>query len=222
MIELVFDSVSSSKLFHQIIVATDSEKVMNHCIAKNIRAMITSVDHKSGTDRIAEVAELLDTDIVINIQADEPFIEASSLKALVELMKRDEVSIGTLSKNVPDTESLLDYNVVKLVKDINDKVLYFSRQAIPAHRDIPYREWMSKSDYYQHLGIYAFKKSTLLEITKLPQHQLEMDESLEQLRWLGNGYPVHVVNVESSSFGIDTEEDLDKARELVRNIEFNQ
>lgn len=215
MIQRVYQKAIDSKLFDQVIIATDSEKVMSHCIAFNMRVMITSDQHESGTDRVAEVASMLDSEIIINIQGDEPFIEISSLEAIVHLMKNDDVYIGTLTKRIEDTESLLDYNIVKLVKDNNQKVLYFSRQAIPAQRDVPYRNWLDKGIYYQHLGLYGFKKDTLLAITSLAQSELEKSEKLEQLRWMSNGYSVHVAEVESQSFGIDSPADLEKARKLV-------
>lgn len=218
MLQRVYQLAVSTDLFDHVIVATDSEKVMLHCIECNMRAMITSDEHVSGTDRIAEVAEMMDSDIVINIQADEPFLEASAIKSLVTLMMNENVSIGTLTKVIENTESLLDYNTVKLVKDTNNRILYFSRQAIPAHRDIPYREWLDHASYFQHIGVYGFKRKALLEITALSPSELELSEKLEQLRWLSNGYDVHSVTVNSNSFGIDTEEDLEKARARVLTI----
>ncbi len=221
MLQRVYAIALSTELFDQIIIATDSEIVMNHCIKNNMRAMITSAAHQSGTDRIAEVAEMLDSDIIINIQADEPFIEISTLEALVELMKNQDVSIGTLTKRIESTESLLDYNTVKLVKDSNNKVLYFSRQAIPAQRDIPYREWLNNGAYFQHLGVYGFKRKALLEVTSLIPTDLEKSEKLEQLRWLENGYEVFAATVKSLSFGIDTQEDLVKARTYAHSLKFS-
>ncbi|MFT6336746.1 MAG: 3-deoxy-manno-octulosonate cytidylyltransferase (CMP-KDO synthetase) [Saprospiraceae bacterium] len=222
MLQRVYNIADSTTLFDQVIVATDSEIVMNHCIGNNMRAMITSAEHQSGTDRIAEVAEMLDSDIVINIQADEPFLEISTLKALVGLMSNENVSIGTLTKRIETTEVLLDYNTVKLVKDSNDKVLYFSRQAIPAHRDIPYRDWLANASYFQHLGVYGFKREVLLNITSLPLSELEKSEKLEQLRWLSNGYTIHAITVMSSSFGIDTVDNLEKARAHALRIDFGK
>ena len=212
MLQRVYEQADSAGVFDQIMIATDSEEAMMHCIKHNMPSMITSDQHQSGTDRVAEVASMIEADVIVNIQADEPFIEPNNLAALVSTMKRDEVMIGTLCKRIKSTEDLLDYNVVKLVRDNAGKVLYFSRQAIPTVRDEPYRKWLDHQSYYQHLGLYAFKKEILLEITQLSQHELEVSEKLEQLRWLGNGYAVHCSEVESNSFGIDTEEDLEKAR----------
>jgi 3-deoxy-manno-octulosonate cytidylyltransferase (CMP-KDO synthetase) len=221
MLQRVYNIARSTELFDQIIVATDSEIIMSHCIENNMRAIITSVAHQSGTDRIAEVAEMLDSDIIINIQADEPFLELSSLEALVELMKNKDVSIGTLAKRIESTESLFDYNTVKIVKDSNNKVLYFSRQAIPAQRDVPFRNWLNKGAYYQHLGVYGFKRKELLEVTSLVPTDLETSEKLEQLRWLENGYEVFAATVMSLSFGVDTQEDLDKAIAYAHTLKLN-
>ncbi len=221
MLQRVYNIAFSSLLFDQVIVATDSELVMDHCNNNNMRSMITSADHKSGTDRIAEVAEMIDSDIIINIQADEPFLEISTLTALVDLMKKEGVLIGTLTKLIESTESLLDYNTVKLVKDSNDKVLYFSRQAIPAQRDKPYRKWLDDCEYFQHLGVYGFKRNSLLEVSSLASSILEKSEKLEQLRWLENGYNVYSATVKSKSFGIDTEEDLERARVFALSLDFS-
>ena len=212
MLQRVYDMAQSCGIFDQILVATDSEEVMMHCITHNMPSMITSDQHQSGTDRVAEAASMIDADVIVNIQVDEPFIEPENVVALVEMMKHDEVAIGTLCKKIKSTEDLLDYNVVKLVKDDTGKVLYFSRQAIPSVRDEPYRKCLDHHIYYQHLGLYAFKKEVLLAVTRLDQHVLETSEKLEQLRWLGNGYTIHSIEVQSDSFGIDTEDDLEKAR----------
>ena len=136
-------------------------------------------------------------------------------------MKNEKVVIGTLTKRIESTEALLDYNTVKLVKDLNNKVLYFSRQAIPAHRDIPYREWLANTSYFQHLGVYGFKRKELLEVTSLKPTDLEKSEKLEQLRWLEYGYDVYSSTVKSTSFGIDTEEDLERARAHALSLEFS-
>jgi 3-deoxy-manno-octulosonate cytidylyltransferase (CMP-KDO synthetase) len=222
MLQRVYEMAIASELFDQVIIATDSEIIMNHCIALNMRSMITSSSHESGTDRIAEVAEMLDSDIVINIQADEPFLEKASLTALVDLMRSNDVAIGTLTKVIKSTESLLDYNTVKLVKNINDRVMYFSRQAIPAHRDIPYRKWLDDGEYFQHLGVYGFRREVLIEVASLNPTRLEQSEKLEQLRWLENGHHIFAATVASTSFGIDTEDDLERARSYAAAVEFNK
>lgn len=212
----VHQQAKKSDVFDEVIVATDHSLILNHCEKMGISAKMTAPDHISGTDRVAEVSQTIDADIIINIQGDEPFIEVECIKRLVDLMKNDTVKIGTLYKGVKDESSLFDYNVVKLVKDVNDRILYFSRQAIPSHRDRPFREWLSSSRYYQHIGLYGFKKETLLELVKLSPSVLELSEKLEQLRWLENGYMIHGTEVKSESFGIDTLEDLERARAIYK------
>lgn len=207
----VYQQAIASEVFDDIIVATDHKSIFEHCTLYDMQVVMTSIHHISGTDRIAEVALGIDADIIINIQGDEPFIETSCIQSLVNLLRNGHVTIGTLCKKIEDQPSLFDYNVVKLVKDVNDKVFYFSRQAIPSHRELAYREWLAKSSYYQHMGLYGFKKETLLELVKLNPSVLELSEKLEQLRWLENGYTVHCKEVISKSFGIDTQEDLDRA-----------
>lgn len=208
----VYQKAIKSAAFDKVIVATDHQYIVEHCVTHQMNVQLTSGHHISGTDRIAEIAENIEADIVINIQGDEPFIEIECLQSLAALMKNDKVEIATLCKKITDESSLFDFNVVKLVKDFEDKVLYFSRQAIPAHRDLPFRQWISASDYYQHLGLYGFKKQTLLELVRLNPSSLELSEKLEQLRWLQNGFEIYCNEVISDSFGIDTQDDLDKAR----------
>lgn len=216
MLQRTYHAVKSTERFDQVIVATDSEEVMMHCIQHGMRAMITSEAHTSGTDRVAEVAQMIDANIIVNVQADEPFIERDTIIALVDLMATESVEIATLCKPITETETLLSYDVVKVVKDLFGKVMYFSRQAIPSVRDLPYRKWLGVQEYFQHLGIYAFRKDTLLVLSDLPPHAYETSEKLEQLRWLAHGKSIHIATVASDSFGIDTEEDLDRARVHVR------
>ncbi|MEE9439362.1 MAG: 3-deoxy-manno-octulosonate cytidylyltransferase [Saprospiraceae bacterium] len=218
IIQWVYNKAKIAAVFDEIIIATDHERIMKHCAELNMNCTYTSVSHQSGTDRIAEVASQIDADIIINIQGDEPLIEPETIQALVTLMKTDGVNIGTLMKKINTSEVLFDFNAVKVVTDNKDNSLYFSRNAIPALRDVPYREWIDKGLYYQHVGMYGFRRDTLLEISKLEMSSLEKIEKLEQLRWLSNGYQIKIKEVESNSFGIDTEEDLIKAREIIKKI----
>ncbi|MDF1696485.1 MAG: 3-deoxy-manno-octulosonate cytidylyltransferase [Saprospiraceae bacterium] len=216
MLQRVFQKAKEAQVFDGIIIATDHQKIVDHCTTHDMPVVLTSTNHISGTDRIAEVAKGKDAEIVINIQADEPFIEVHCIQSLVTLMKESEVQIGTLYKSIKNQKELFDYNVVKLVKNKNNKILYFSRQAIPALRDEPYKNWFSKTDYYQHLGLYGFKKKYLLKVVALSPSTLELTEKLEQLRWLENGYEIFGAEVASDSFGIDTLEDLEKARDFYK------
>jgi len=216
IIHRVYLKAEEAKVFDEIIVATDDQRIYDHCISNQMEVKMTSTDHISGTDRIAEVALNIDADIVINIQGDEPFLEVECIRSLVELLKNDKVAIGTLYKQITNKDSLFDYNAVKLVRDIQGRILYFSRQAIPAQRETPYREWINKTTYFQHLGIYGFRKNTLLELVKLPPSIMELSENLEQLRWLENGFTIHGKEVKTNSFGIDTPEDLERIRSIYK------
>jgi len=216
ILQRVYAKAEAAQVFDEVLVATDSTEVMDHCARHGMNACMTEPTHTTGTDRIAEAAMTRAHDIVINIQGDEPFIEEQNIVALVNLLKRSEVTIGTLCKSIETSDTLFDYNAVKLVKNGKDEVLYFSRQAIPTQRDRPYRDWLSFGKYYKHLGLYGFRRDTLKEIVALPVSALERAEKLEQLRWLENGYKVHCAVVQSESIGIDTPEDLDKARAYYR------
>ncbi|MFN8339616.1 MAG: 3-deoxy-manno-octulosonate cytidylyltransferase [Saprospiraceae bacterium] len=198
-----------------VIVATDHPKIFNHVHTHGGKVMMTSESHISGTDRIAEVAATLDSDIIINLQGDEPLVAPQQIAELIALVSKPNVSIGTQCLAIESAEDLFDYNVVKVVRDYQDKALYFSRQAIPAFRDLPYNQWMNKVAYFRHVGMYGFKRETLLELTKLSPTSYEKSESLEQLRWLQHGYDVHCVETNFKSVGVDTPDDLEKVRDLV-------
>ena len=212
MLYRVYQQALLSKVFDEIIVATDHQKIVAHCNQFDMKVALTSGDHISGTDRIAEIAQPTDADIIINIQGDEPFIEIECIQQLADLMKKDHVAIGTLYKKITEKSSIFDYNIVKLVKDNNNKILYFSRQAIPCNRELPYKEWADRSDYFQHIGLYGFRKETLLQVVKLEPSSMELSEKLEQLRWIQNGHSIYGIEVQSTSFGIDIKEDLSKAK----------
>ncbi len=216
MLQRVYEKLIASSVFDHVIIATDHKDVMEHCSTYSMECRITSDSHFSGTDRVAEVAESIESDIVINVQADEPFLKIQNIVILVELMKRNGVQIGTLAKGIESTEDLFDYNIVKVVKEESGRALYFSRQAIPSQRETPYRKWMDKASYFHHIGLYGFRREVLLQLTNLDVHPLEVSENLEQLRWMANGYTIHVAEVTSDSFGIDTEEDLIKARAIFK------
>ncbi len=198
-----------------VIIATDDEDILDHVLHFGGKAIMTSADHQSGTDRVAEIASGLDSDIIINLQGDEPLINPKQIEELIALMKKDDVKIGTQCFKIDNSDTLFDYNVVKVVRDCNDKALYFSRQAIPANRDLKYEAWLDHTTYFKHVGIYGFKRETLLEITALPQSGFEKTESLEQLRWLQNGFNIYCVETEYASIGVDTPEDLDFVRDII-------
>lgn len=208
VLQHVYDNAVATELFNEVIIACDKESAER--ISFDCKYVITSDDHPNGTQRIGEVAKEIETDIVVNIQGDEPFINKDILNPLIKLLKSGS-AIATLRKKIEDGDRLFDYNQVKVVTDKNQKALYFSRQAIPAHRDLPYREWHAHQDYYAHIGIYGFQKDVLLKLLELDSSHLAEAESLEQLNWLYHGYEIHCAETKQSSIGIDSEEDLQRA-----------
>jgi 3-deoxy-manno-octulosonate cytidylyltransferase (CMP-KDO synthetase) len=219
MIQWVYEKAILSKNASKVIIATDHEDVIKVCKSFDAETILTSDKHQSGTDRVGEVAESLqEFDIFLNIQADEPLINVDFVdKMLLKLKNDDTCQILTLISDIENENELFDFNVVKVVKTYKDTALYFSRNVIPSHRDIPFKSWLNNAAYYRHIGVYGFKRATLLEIIKLPQSSLEKAESLEQLRWLQNGYNINTLYTDSFHFGVDTLEDLDKVRSIIGN-----
>jgi len=211
----VFHRAQQVEGVKHVVVATDHPEIYSHVIHHGGHAVMTSDSHLSGTDRVAEAASQLDAEIIINVQGDEPLIQPGQIEQLVKLMQKSDVMIGTQCQSLLDEDALFDYNVVKVVRDSNDKALYFSRQAIPAFRDKPYHAWMQHATYFRHVGMYGFKKSILEAITSLAPSELERVESLEQLRWLENGFSIHCAETEFTSVGVDTAEDLEKVKQLL-------
>ena len=194
-------------------VATDDERILHIVESFGGKAVMTRSDHKSGTDRIEEAATKIgtDADVIINIQGDEPFIQRSQIETLCQLFDNPETQIGTLGKRFESMEAVENPNSPKIVCDINGFALYFSRSVIPFIRGVEQQEWFGRYPFLKHLGIYAYRRSVLSEITKLPQSPLELAESLEQLRWLQNGYRIRVGETDVETVGIDTPEDLCRA-----------
>lgn len=205
-------------------VATDDRRIFDCVDAAGFRAVMTSSEHKSGTDRVAEAYRNLgsDADVVINVQGDEPFIQPQQINALKSIFENDgEARIGTLVKHFDKNlgfDALFDPNLVKVVFSNEGKALYFSRSIIPYVRRTDWKRWLEEADFYTHIGIYGYRAETLREIVSMPQSSLEQAESLEQLRWLQNGIPVNVAVTEFSTIGIDTEEDLRRAEEYLQTL----
>jgi 3-deoxy-manno-octulosonate cytidylyltransferase (CMP-KDO synthetase) len=216
MIQLVYEQALKVKGVQKVIIACDHQKVYDTCIGFGAEVMMTSPSHISGTDRIGEVAHKYNNfDCYINIQGDEPMIDADLLSQFNEKLQSNTFDIFTICEKLSSQDDLFDFNVVKVVKSISGKVLYFSRNAIPAFRDKPYKDWFSSQQYYKHIGIYGFQKKALNEITALPVSNLEKTESLEQLRWLDHGYNIGIMESTSFSIGVDTEADLERVRKLM-------
>jgi 3-deoxy-manno-octulosonate cytidylyltransferase (CMP-KDO synthetase) len=214
MIQRVYEQAVKCKELSSVIIATDSEVIEKHIKSFKGNVVMTSVHHNSGTERCNEVLERLGMDqndpftVVINIQGDEPFIDPRQISELADAFRIQEIQIGTLVKRIKTDDELNNSNVVKVIFDKNFKAIYFSRLSIPFYRGKNKEEWMKERGYFKHIGIYAYRSPTLREIAKLSVSPLEKSESIEQLRWIENGYPVHVRETEFDSFAIDTPADL--------------
>lgn len=203
-----------------VFVATDDRRIFDRVEAFGGRAVMTSARHKSGTDRCFEayrqVAAALGRtyEVVVNVQGDEPFVRPEQVRALIGCFERPEVQIATLAKRFEHPADIFDPNQVKVVLSARSTALYFSRSAIPCCRGAEPEAWLHAAAYYKHVGMYAYRPEVLEEITALPQGKLEQAESLEQLRWLENGYQIAVRLTGHESVGIDTPADLEKAKRL--------
>ena len=204
----------------QAYVATDDERILQAVESFGGQAVMTRTDHKSGTDRIQEAAEKIrtDADVIINVQGDEPFIQRSQIETLCHLFDEPQTQIGTLGKRFESMEAVENPNSPKIVTDTKGFALYFSRSVIPFIRGTERGEWFGQFPFLKHLGIYAYRRDVLEEITKLPQGTLEIAESLEQLRWLQNGYRIRVGETDVETVGIDTPEDLQRAEDFLKTI----
>lgn len=216
VIQRVYEKVSSC--LDDAYVATDDERIFNHVTSWGGKAVMTSTEHKSGTDRIQEAVEKIggDFDVIINIQGDEPFIDPSQIKTICQCFDDEDTQIATLG--IPfskDMSAISNPNSPKIVVDLRGFAMYFSRSVIPFIRGKEQTEWPDSYPFLKHIGIYAYRKEILREVTSLPQSPLELSESLEQLRWLENGYKIKVGKTYIETIGIDTPEDLKKAEELI-------
>ena len=201
-------------------VATDDERIRKAVEAFGGQAVMTRVDHKSGTDRIEEAAEKIETDadVIINVQGDEPFIQRSQIETLCRQFDDPQTQIATLGKRFDSIEATENPNSPKIVCDLKGYALYFSRSVIPYVRGKETAEWLQHYPFLKHLGIYAYRREVLAEITQLPQSPLEVAESLEQLRWLQNGYRIRVGETDVETVGIDTPDDLKRAETFLQQL----
>ena len=200
-------------MFNDVYVVTDSDVIYNTIIDVGGKAIMSKTTHECGSDRIAEAVENLDFDIVVNVQGDEPFTKKEPLQNLLEVFKNDqkkEIDIASLKFKMEDLEEIHNPNNVKVVTDENDFAMYFSRSPIPFPRDKTVG-----TRYFKHKGIYAFRKQALLDFANLPMLSLEASEKLEQLRYLEYGKRIKMIETSQGSIGIDTPEDLEKARLLL-------
>ena len=217
VIQHVYEQATS--VLNEVWVATDDDRIREAVKKFGGRVVMTRADHKSGTDRIEEAAEKTGTqaDVIINIQGDEPFVQPSQIKTLMQLFDNADTQIGTLGKHFENIEAVNNPNSPKIVTDKQGFALYFSRSVIPYIRGAQDNEWLSHFPFLKHLGLYAYRREVLHEITQLPQSSLEIAESLEQLRWLENGYRIRVGLTDVETVGIDTPEDLQRAEEFLKS-----
>ena len=217
VIQRVYEQVKS--VLSDVYVATDDERIFSCVESFGGKAVMTRKDHQSGTDRIQEAVEKTATqaDVIINVQGDEPFIQPSQIQTLMQLFDDPSTQIGTLGKLFESMEAVENPNSPKIVTDMKGFALYFSRSVIPYIRGKERQDWFSEYPFLKHLGVYAYRREVLSEVTKLPQSSLEKAESLEQLRWLQNGYRIRVGMTDVETVGIDTPEDLQRAEEFLKN-----
>ncbi|OOV24613.1 3-deoxy-D-manno-octulosonate cytidylyltransferase [Flavobacterium sp. LM5] len=210
IIRRTYEAAINTQLFDDVFVVTDSDIIYNEIVSNGGKAIMSIKEHESGSDRIAEAVEHLDVDVVVNVQGDEPFINAEPLAKVIEVFKKDtnhQVDLASLMREITDEDEINNPNNVKVVVDQNGFALYFSRSVIPYPR-----ERNVGVCYMQHIGIYAFRKQALLDFYSLPMKSLEASEKLEQLRYLEFGKRIKMVETAHVGIGIDTVEDLEKAR----------
>ena len=214
MIERVYKQ--TKKALEYVYVATDDTRIADEVKRFGGKVIMTSENHQSGTDRLAEAIDIIQNernenfDVVINIQGDEPFIQAEQIEEIKSCFDNEKTEIATLVKKIDKTDDIFDENKPKVVFDNDMNAICFSRSPIPFIRNTEKTEWLNKHKFYRHIGMYAYKTKTLQELTKLEQSPLEIAESLEQLRWIENGYKIRVAKTNFDSIGIDTPEDLER------------
>lgn len=214
MIQHVWERARQAKRVSRVIVATDDARILRAVEAFGGEARLTRTDHRSGTERVAEVAAQLDADVFVNIQGDEPLLDPAAVETAVEtLLEEPRAEVATVATPIKSASDIMDPNVVKTVLDFDGNALYFSRAPIPWVRDSGHRV---HARYLKHLGLYVFQRSALLEFPTLPQGELERLEQLEQLRWMENGWKIRVGEVEYDSVSVDVPEDVARVETLLQ------
>lgn len=220
MIQHVWERVRRAQKVSRVLVATDDERIMKAVVAAGGEAVMTRADHRSGTERVAEVAAGpagRDADILVNVQGDEPLIEPAAVDAAVDALVEDEAArIGTIAVPIEKPADVMDPNIVKVVLDFDGNALYFSRAPIPWVRDSRSAGSPVRARHLKHLGLYSFRRDALLEFDTLPPGELERLEQLEQLRWLENGYKIRVAETPFDSVSVDVPEDIARVEKLIR------
>ena len=217
MIQHVWERASRATKLSKVVVATDDERIRAAVQSFGGEAIMTRADHRSGTDRVAEVAATAPADIFINVQGDEPLVSPEAIDALVDAIAEDElVQLATLAVPLQHTKDIMDPNIVKVVLDFNSDALYFSRAPIPWVRGT---KNSVHARHLKHLGLYAYRKEALLDYNTLPPGDLERVEQLEQLRWMENGYKMRVAETEHDAVSVDVPEDVERVEKLMRESE---
>jgi len=215
VIQRVYEQCLKVKNVDGVYIATDSIEIKEVCETFTDKVIITKSTHQSGTDRIGEAVSAIDCDIVINVQGDEPFIEPSLIEALVNSFSNSDISMSSAMSKINNVIDLQNTNVVKVVTDLNNNALFFSRSLIPFPRDVKEisiaKEVLEKGQFFRHIGIYGYRKDFLLKFVNMEQSYLEKVEKLEQLRALENGFKIKMIEANSSLIGIDTREDYEEA-----------
>jgi 3-deoxy-manno-octulosonate cytidylyltransferase (CMP-KDO synthetase) len=212
MIQRVYEQ--SAKVLDYVIVATDDNRIVDEVKRFNGQVVMTGSYHKSGTDRCAEAVKNFEMqsdlkfDVIVNIQGDEPFVQPEQISDIINCFKESDTQIATLIKKITSESALFNPNNPKVVLNTNMEAIYFSRSVIPYVMNTPEKDWLSKFTFYEHLGLYAYKKAVLNQITGLKPTMLENSESLEQNRWIENGYKIKVAETEFENISIDTIDDL--------------
>lgn len=219
MIEWVYSQAKKSSKLDRVVVATDNHKIYDHVKSKGGEVCLTSESHVSGTDRCAEALALIGEqfDYVINIQGDEPFIDPRQIDLLASLLN-GKVELATLIKKITSSDTLHNSNIVKVICNTKNEAIYFSRSPLPHLRNVPKEKWFEQQVYFKHIGMYGYRSGILGKITQLSPSPLELAESLEQLRWIENGYSIKVAETDIESMGIDTPEDLERAIKSLTKI----
>jgi len=216
LVQHVYDRACLSRLASDCLVATDDERIKQACEQHGTNVMMTSPDHNTGTDRMAEVAQKTDADVYINVQGDEPLVDPEVIDLLIKMMFDDpEVQMGTLKVPIASYDDLIDPNMVKVVCDEGGFALYFSRAPVPFLTSERFRDTAKDPQAFKHIGIYSFKRDFLFQFSQMPSSSLEKMEKLEQLRALEAGVRIKVLTTDYESIGVDTQADLDRVRALL-------
>lgn len=205
----VYQGVRACSSLDQVVIATDSEEILEFCRKRGFVARMTSSAHRSGTERVHEISTLIPADVYLNVQGDEPLTRPEHIESLIAVMQRPEVEVGTLKTPAAEID-VNNPSAVKVVTDSTGRALYFSRATIPFDRD------GARPEYFKHLGFYGYRKDALEKFVRWPESGLERSERLEQLRFLENGVPIYVAETPFDTVGVDTEEDLRRVEEILR------